>query len=399
MRLALMSDFHLGYNDDALMQAREALNRGLREADLVVLTGDLFDHRVPKQEVLHDAIALFGDLKASAIKTGKLDGVKVFTLNEQDEPTEVPANTPFIAIYGTHERRSKGLINAVQMLTAAGLVFNCHARKVMVQKGGESIVFQGMGGLPEQFARQAFKLLDPKPVKKAFNVFLLHQTLKELIPFDEEFLAIPDLPEGFDLYVDGHIHWNRELKANGRHVLLPGSTVITQMKPNEQHGKGYYLYDTKTKEAEFKYINARPFHYVELKFEGATFPQVESQVRERVSGVLAGETRGKPLLKFKLLGSLAKGLTPSGIDAVALEREFSQKAFLSIDKEFDTEELKQKVDILRRMRAEWKGSRELGLRLLRERLEALESPLAAKTEELFDSLSTGEVDDALSRLD
>jgi DNA repair exonuclease SbcCD nuclease subunit len=394
-----MSDFHLGYSDDALVQAREALAKGVAEADIVILAGDLFDHRVPKQEVLHEAIELFGALKAEAQRKGRLKGLRAWAVDEKGERREIPLEAPFLAIYGTHERRSKGLVNAVQMLAAAGLVHNLHARRLLVEKDGELVAFQGMGGLPEEFARQALKLLDPKPVPGAFNVFVIHQTLKELIPFNEEFLSVPDLPAGFDLYVNGHIHWNRELREGGRHVLLPGSTVITQMKPNEQHGKGYYLYDTAGKSAEFKHINARPFHYLELKFEHATPARVEKETRARLEEALAKERRGKPLVKLKLLGTLAKGFTPASVDSAALEKEYLPRAFVSVDKEFEAEELKQKVELLRRLREERLSSKEMGLKLLREKLDAMKSPLAPRAEELFEALAAGDVDAALARLD
>ena len=398
LRIAILSDFHLGYNEDALLQAREALHKSLAEADLVLLAGDLFDNRVPKQEVLHDAIALFSELKEEARKSGKLRGLRFLALNEQDERLELPSETPFVAIYGTHERRSKGLINVVQMLAAASLVLNCHARKILVEKGRESVCFQGMGGLPEDFARQALKLLEPKPVPNAFNIFAFHQTLTELIPYSDEFLSVNDLPPGFDLYVDGHIHWNRELKADGKHVLIPGSTVVTQMKSNETHSKGYYIFETLTKEAEFKPIYSRPFHYLELKFESASPADVEKEARAKLEEAVKSETRGKPLVKLKLMGTLAKGFTPASVDSSAVEKEFAPRAFVSVDKEFEAEELKQKIELLRRLREERVSSREMGLKLLREKLEALQSPLATRAEELFEALTSGESEEVLRRL-
>lgn len=399
MKLALMSDFHLGYNEDALLQAREALYRGLQEADVLLLAGDLFDHRVPKQEVLHDAIALFGELKAKARQQGKLTGVSMYGLDENGQRLEGSlVETPFVAIYGTHERRSKGLINAVQMLAAAGLVVNAHARAVGIEKNGEKVVIQGMGGLPEEFARQALKLLDPKPVAKAFNVFMMHQTLKELIPYNEQFLSMPDLPEGFDLYLNGHIHWNRELRSGNKHLLIPGSTVITQQKPNEQHGKGYYLYDTTSRQAEFRTINSRPFHYLELTFDAAHPADVARDVRAKLEQVASKEMRGKPLVKLKLMGTLAKGFNPASVDVTILEREFLPKAYVSIDKEFSAAELKQKVEILRRLRQEQVGAHEMGLAILKDKLQAAKSPLTSQAEELFETLASGSADQALKRL-
>jgi hypothetical protein len=72
---------------------------------------------------------------------------------------------------------------------------------------------------------------------------------------------------------------------------------------------------------------------------------------------------------------------------------------VSVDKEFEAEELKQKVELLRRLREERLSSKEMGLKLLREKLDAMKSPLAPRAEELFEALAAGDVDAALARLD
>ncbi|MFH1247227.1 MAG: hypothetical protein V1644_02490 [Candidatus Micrarchaeota archaeon] len=59
MKIAIVSDFHLGYNDDALPQAKMGLEKARQLADAVIAPGDLFDVRVPKQEVVNEGIKLF----------------------------------------------------------------------------------------------------------------------------------------------------------------------------------------------------------------------------------------------------------------------------------------------------------------------------------------------------
>ena len=54
------------------------------------------------------------------------------------------------------------------------------------------------------------------------------------MPFDEDesiaSLSLADLPNGFDLIIDGHLHWTNEQKLEGKRFLLTGSTIFTQMK-------------------------------------------------------------------------------------------------------------------------------------------------------------------------
>ena len=58
MKIAVMSDFHFGYNDDALTQAGDALRKARGLADFVIAAGDLFDSRIPRQEVVNDSVRL-----------------------------------------------------------------------------------------------------------------------------------------------------------------------------------------------------------------------------------------------------------------------------------------------------------------------------------------------------
>ena len=53
MRIAILSDFHLGYDrfrEDAFRQAQEALVRAASEADALIIPGDIFDNRTPKPD-------------------------------------------------------------------------------------------------------------------------------------------------------------------------------------------------------------------------------------------------------------------------------------------------------------------------------------------------------------
>lgn len=61
MKIAILSDFHLGYArfyQDSFVQAERALDAA-SGADLILLAGDIFDARMPKQEVFARAFDLF----------------------------------------------------------------------------------------------------------------------------------------------------------------------------------------------------------------------------------------------------------------------------------------------------------------------------------------------------
>ena len=389
MKIAFFSDTHLGVNDDALPQARLAFELALKLADCVVTCGDIFDFRIPKQETLHEGLALFGEFSRKFFEKNK---GKIIIRNASREYSL----QPMITIFGTHERRSKGMVNPIQLMDEANVVAHAHNAKVYIEdkNTNERVCIQGLGGLPEEYAKPALEAIKFTPEIGCFNVFIFHQTLKEVIPFHDYFISIPDLPSGFDLYVNGHIHWRREFKSaenNGRHVLLTGSTVITQQKKNEQEQKGLWVYDTNTKESIFHYIESRPFFYRELDFNGALVTEVYNEIEKTLADISIAR---KPLVKLKLKGTLARGISSGDVDLRSIYEKNHDVMKLSIDREFEiNQELKEKIEYLRKMREESKTVREIGLSVLRAKLEENKYKLGHE-EELFDALSEGNIERA-----
>ena len=68
MKIAVMSDFHLGYNEDSFTQAREALEKA-SAFDLIIICGDLFDSRNPNQETIYEAVKMLAETKKKAQTT------------------------------------------------------------------------------------------------------------------------------------------------------------------------------------------------------------------------------------------------------------------------------------------------------------------------------------------
>ncbi|MEK6821222.1 MAG: metallophosphoesterase, partial [archaeon] len=70
MRLAIVSDTHLGFargsprEEDAFFNLKQALEGIVaQQPDAIVFPGDLFDHKIPSQEVWHECFQLFSLLQ------------------------------------------------------------------------------------------------------------------------------------------------------------------------------------------------------------------------------------------------------------------------------------------------------------------------------------------------
>ncbi len=404
MKIAFVSDTHFGYpryEADASAQGRAAILDACARADVLCLGGDIFDHRVPKLETLGEVASLLQE--AQKILHAKWKG---------------EANAPLIVgIHGTHERRAKDALNPIAMMAQLGLMVDLHNQTVVVdgrktatrvsagegqedpQTGegaeppprfGERAAFSGLGGIPDDLVGEALGRLACQPAEGAVNFFVFHQTLSEFVPSAPGLASMEELPAGYDWYLCGHIHAKSEFL--GGRLLIPGSTVMTQMKDEETGGKGYYLIDTtaeaeggKRGRAEFVPVKTRPFAVSELEFEKAKPANVRQRVEDEMERLLAQRWETEPILKIRLTGSLAAGAGELDLGGLTEKRG----AFIFIDNQLDGGNLAAELEKLKADRLHRATPRELGLSLLRQNAQAAGLD-AQKAESYFEEFSKEE---------
>ncbi len=384
MKIGIVSDLHLGYErffDDAYTQARDALEKASELADVLIIPGDIFDYRRPEPEVMAQAVELFRDIsrKQFEAKVIEYTGKNLYT------------NKPIIAIPGTHERRSEGAVDSVDVLHLAGLLVSVNKSKVVVEKSGERIAVFGIGGVADERFRETIKDAGFIPDANAFNIFMIHQTLYELLPFSKEFTHIEELPEGFDLYVDGHIHSRVEMKCHGKDFLIPGSTVLTQLKGLEQEEKGFFIYDTKTYTYTFHKITSRPFSLIKIDIEDKDPKTITDSIQKAIeSTIINNTTKQKPIIKIEMTGKIKKGFKPIDINlgAISIERN---DAIIEITKN-NVEEVKasEEAEEIRARRMENMSIKDYGISIFLEKLSNNKYSLSLSPSKLFDILSSDE---------
>lgn len=379
MDVAIVSDTHFGFKwdsereEDAFRNAREAFRR-TRDADLVILPGDIFDRKVPKQEVLARAVDCFSVYR---------EGENTLEIAEDSDVTQSFTGTPVVAIHGTHERRSEQFTNPVELLEKMDYLLHLHNEKAVFEKDGEKVAVHGMSGVPERYAPKVLEKFGPEPVEGAFNIFVFHQSVEGLVytSQDHDHLKMEHLPDGFDLLVDGHIHWHRHLEDEN--LVLPGSTVSTQMRKIEaEQPKGFVTVNTGTGELAVEPLETpRDLFYEEIDVEGMSGTEVMETVRERMDPICNREFDTKPLVRLILEGESSAAVTQSDIEemygddailsvSVNLERQISDSGATAIDDERDAQDM--------------------GMALLKERVDR-----DIRLEDLFQLLSDGAVDEAV----
>jgi len=367
MKLALIADTHFGlkrFEEDAFVQAERALISADELADVIILAGDIFDTRIPRPETLSRAFEIFKKVKK-----------------------------PMFAIHGTHERRAKGLVNPIQMMATLEMVRDVHAKTETIDIRGEKLAVSGLGGVPDEYAKSALEAISPKPLTGAFNVFVLHQSVVDFVFTGKDILDLDDLPSGFDLYLCGHMH--KYATAMDGKFIIPGSTVLTQLKREEMGEKGYVLYDTKASGKEriqFVPVKTRQFFFEEMEFKDAHLAQVRKDVEETVARLKKkAEDLGEkePIIRIVIKGTLAAGVSPGDLSLTHVlassRKENHGEQFIFIDNELNESMLKGKIDKIREARARKTSIGEFGMGILKEKLKekkcGIENP-----EELFEKL-------------
>jgi len=400
MRLGVISDSHLGYGyeselgEDAFKQFQSALEQAIAaNVDVILLAGDIFDSRTPRQEVLARAMSILQLPLLAKKNNTKLIG---FIGKEKDVSPIVFSGIPVVAIHGTHERRGTQSINPIEALEEGGYLIHLHCAGVMLDVDGKRLAVQGMSGVPEQYVKSVLDQWAPKPVDGARNVFMFHQSLKEYIYAEgETFISVADLPKGFDAYIDGHIHWKSVLG----NLFFPGSTVITQRRKNEaETPKGFFIIDfpddPKILNYEFMHIKGqRPFYFLELSFDNATVQDIMRDARKLLQDNIANVP--KPLVLLKIKGVLGRGLDASAIDESEITKGFD--AFITVKKELGTAEFRETIDRLRQSQKERLSVDERGMQLIGEMLSqtAYSGPSPS---EVIDELAEGDTDSVIEKI-
>ena len=409
MKIAIISDLHLGYGDEertkeAFEAAEQAFELAIEnKVEFILLPGDIFDASVPKQEIWHQAFRLLNLAKKQ--ETRKMS---ITTISKKGGVDRLDfQGIPVIAIHGTHEFRGKDYKNALQVLEEAKALIYSHAEVLLIEKDygveEERVAVHCLGGVPEKVALDVLNEWHPKPMDKAFNILVFHQSLKEFLPTPDPMAAsisLSDLPPGFQLYVDGHLHWHDELKIEQGKFLLPGSLIFTQMKKLEaEREKGIYLFDTQENEAKFLPLPVqRQLFYHKLEFKQATPEGIRQKIEELLQADLLDTKPLKPLIRIKIQGSLAPGFSPSDIDFSSILKDYEGRAILSLTKNFAKQSFKKKIDELRQMQQARKSLAEVGLNLLEKNLAQTSFDDAFEVKEVFELLAQGEGDKALAKL-
>ena len=394
MRIAILSDLHLGFHafeQDSYDNADEAMDKAL-DSDLIIIAGDIFDSRSPRTAVWNNAIRILIKplLKSSGIRL----------IHSTKEIKEISKRTlssiPVIAIHGTHERKGMDA-NAVETLENAGILIHLHKQSVVFEKNGVKVAIHGMSGVPERTAKTELEEWNPQPVPNCYNILVLHQSIDPFVysPLEPPSIKLNELPRGFDVIIDGHIHGTSMSRINDSDLIIVGSTIVTQLEKSEAGAKkGIYRIDFEKNNKRIEFIpleNSREFFFEDVIISGSMRQRIEDVLRK----ILSRGFVKPPIVKMKIIGKESDMIDQELKD---LERAYSDQANLIFVKQIESPEVMEKIEFLRNLREQKISIEEIGLNLLTKNLDELSFGNAFDHLWAFDFLSQNKTEDLFNQL-
>lgn len=228
MLFAHFSDCHIGgWKEEKLRRLnmdcfREAVRVILsRNVDFVLISGDLFNTALPQIDYIKEV-------------TQEIKKFKDHTI-------------PVYIVAGSHDYSPSGK-TMLDVLEKAGLVINVmqfdannNLLFTIDQKTGAKIT--GMYGKKGGLEISEYQLLDTKPLEAegGFKIFMFHTAINEFKPKGMEDMHGADataLPNNFQYYAGGHVHYIFQKQFGNGVLTFPGALFPNNFKELEEWQRG-----------------------------------------------------------------------------------------------------------------------------------------------------------------
>jgi DNA repair exonuclease SbcCD nuclease subunit len=225
----------------------------------------------------------------------------------------------------------------------------------------------------------------------------LHQSIDPYVysPLEPPTLNTSNLPKGFDLIIDGHIHTQTQDKIDGMNFIISGSTTTTQFQRSEADvGKCFVRLEV-NQEIKIEFVpleTNRKFFYEEIKIDGS----VRDQLEKKINDIIYSRTFSKPpVIRLKIYGKETEVL---GQELKNIERKFADRCILIFAKELESPEMTEKMEFFKNIREQKLSTEEIGLSILKKNLDELQFENTFNYEDFFRLLSEGEVEKSFNIL-
>ena len=230
MLFAHIADCHIGaWKSDKLRKLnlecfKAAINICLqRKVDFLLISGDLFNTALPQIEYLKQTVEQLKILKDNNIRTYIIPGSHDFSPS------------------------GKTILDVLEKAELVKNVMQYKDHKLTFTQDPSGAKITGIYGRKGGLDSEEYQMLDKPSLENepGFKIFMFHTTLEEFKPIKElKGLSSNLLPNNFQYYAGGHVHYIFKTDFNQGKLTYPGALFPNNFKELEelQHG-GLYLCD------------------------------------------------------------------------------------------------------------------------------------------------------------
>ena len=297
MKFAHLADCHLGgWREEKLrILGLKTFERAIdicveRNVGFVLISGDLFNSALPDIELIKESARILNKLQESEIDVYIVPGSHDFS----------PSGKTMLDVF-----EESGLVKNVMKVKDGKLEF-------VEDKTGVKLT--GVLGRRGGLEKNDYETLDFSGLnKEGFKIFLFHTALTEFKPPElnkMESMSVGVLPQGFNYYAGGHVHYIFDTSYGGGKLVYPGALFPNNFSELEKFTGGFYIVSD---DLNLERIDIKFNDVVSFVITGNNDDEINNKLKEinsvsdkivlvRVEGVL--ESGKVSDIDFKILDSL-----------------------------------------------------------------------------------------------
>jgi DNA repair protein SbcD/Mre11 len=329
MKFAHLADCHIGgWRDEALKELSIAsFEKAIqicieKKVGFVLIAGDLFDTALPSIDILKRVANTLKDLKEHDIST--------------------------YVIPGSHDFSPSGK-TMLDVLENAGLIENIEKfkeNKLQVFEDRTSTLLAGLGGKRNSLEIEEYKELEIEQIDpNAFKIFMFHTAIDEYKPQElnnTQCTPLKMLPQGFNYYAGGHVHYIFTGTFLDGKVVYPGPLFPNNFREIEKLKQGgFYIVNVENNNTELEHIpiKLKEVYSIRINADHKNPPQVEYEIESALR-----ELKDK-IVTLRVEGKLTEG-TPAQINFKKIKELTNESyAFLKNTTKLTSHEFEIKEDI------------------------------------------------------
>ncbi|MFH0798012.1 MAG: DNA repair exonuclease [Candidatus Woesearchaeota archaeon] len=312
MKFAHMADVHIGGWQDPKMKALglEAFRRAMSicvesKVDFILISGDLFNTALPQIDLMMEVAGILKNVNDSKVPVYIVAGSHDFS----------PSGKTMLGVF----EKAGLMTNVVNFDNEGNLLFT---------ETKDGVKITGLLGKRGGLEKNDYEALNRKRLEEeeGFKIFMFHTTINEFKPAgleDVDGQSVASLPEKFNYYAGGHVHYIfRKEHGNGL-LAYPGALFPNNFKELEEFKLGgFYLVD-EASNAEYVPVKVKDVLTFNFNAEGKTPEALHSEILDEVSS----ENIDDKIVLMRVAGTLASG-KPSDVKFNEIFKQLSSAYYV-----------------------------------------------------------------------